>query len=675
MPAKGLLAFACCHLLIGFADAAVPLPPETRLVTAANAAQPTQLSFNIAAAQDLVVTLTDLQFPGAVVSASAVVAQGAAIVASAQLAAPATSATASLPAAVGDYTLYVFGVPNAGFSVGTFSVCIAPKASPSNCIQSASLSGNITAPSSANDPTISTLNSNVVVSSAGAYKFTFQDFNFPAPLSVAPNVALFQGSTPIQTGIASGTSLNLGPGTYTLLAIAKADQASQSGVYGITVSAPGVSAPLDVAVAVGVPASPTAFTNPVSQSVTLKVTDYGFPGPLASAGALLTAGGSAVGAANAAGGATSFPAPAGPLKLWTYAVVASTPGTYSADVSAGATDLFTAAQGVQPAGSAYAYAFVSPVLTAGQYQATASDLQFPSTLTGLAFAVAQNGAIVQQSASAASLNFNAVAGNAIMLVAAQTPASGSASGNGLFDVNIQTTDTSPQLVFDRTQGVSSTAAFFDSQTVNLGLSASFDASLADLATPAQFENLALVISHGSQVLGKIFGGGTFSFPVSPGAYQLTFIATPSAQQQFGLYGVSILYTPPGVTLTSDVSSAAQNALVNLTWSSTNATSCTASGGNWTGSKATSGTEAVILSDTTTYTLSCSGPGGVTPQSISVTATPKPGGSGGGGGSIDAWLIGLAGLLALARGVRKGFRPADIYSTATTSGQSGEIAGP
>jgi hypothetical protein len=658
MPSKGVVACALfCCMLLGVAHATDPLPPETRLAAATGAAPPTEMSFNIPSAQDLVVTLTDLQVPAALVSAGVVVTQGAAIAGSAQLAAPATSATISLPAANGDYTLYVFGVPNAGFSVGTFTACIAPKADPANCIQSASLAGNITAQSSANDPTVSTFNANFAVTTAGAYTFSFPDLNFPVALSMPPNVALFQGSTPVQLGIASGSSIDLSPGTYTLLAIAQADQTVKSGLFGITISAPGTGVVLDAAVPVGLADSPVFFANPAAQSLTLRVTDYNFPGALASASALLTSGGSAVGTASAAGGAMNFPAPAGNLKLWTYAGVGATPGTFSADVSAGATDLFTTARGVQPPGSAdYAYAFVSPPLTAGAYQATAADLQFPSTLSALSFAVAQNGAILQQSATAATVNFNAAAGNAVLLVAATTPANGSVSGNGLFDVNLQTAGASPQLVYDKTQGVSSTDALFDSQTVNLGVSGSFDANLADLNFPTQFANLALVLSQGSQVLGKIYGGGVFSFPVTPGSYQLTFIATPSAQQQFGLYGVSVVYTLPVVTLTSNVATAATDATVTLSWTATNATSCTASGGNWTGDKAAnSGTETVILSATTTYTLNCTGLGGAVSKSVTVTATPKASSSGGGGGALDFVFLSLGAALAGSRIRRRAFR--------------------
>ena len=69
----------------------------------------------------------------------------------------------------------------------------------------------------------------------------------------------------------------------------------------------------------------------------------------------------------------------------------------------------------------------------------------------------------------------------------------------------------------------------------------------------------------------------------------------------------------------------------LTWSSTNATSCTASGG-WSGSKATSGSQSTgNLTTSTTYTLSCTGTGGTTQQSTTVTVATS-----GGGGTTTGW---------------------------------------
>jgi hypothetical protein len=62
----------------------------------------------------------------------------------------------------------------------------------------------------------------------------------------------------------------------------------------------------------------------------------------------------------------------------------------------------------------------------------------------------------------------------------------------------------------------------------------------------------------------------------------------------------------------------------VTWSTTNATSCTASGG-WSGSRATSGSVSTgALSATTTFTLNCSGAGGSTSKSATVTVSAPSG---------------------------------------------------
>jgi hypothetical protein len=206
------------------------------------------------------------------------------------------------------------------------------------------------------------------------------------------------------------------------------------------------------------------------------------------------------------------------------------------------------------------------------------------------------------------------------------------------------------LVFDQTQSVSATPALFNSQTVTIADDASYDVTLTDLKFPVAFDSLALVVTRGSDVLGKVFGAGTFSFTGTPGTYTLTFVASPSADQQFGLYADSVVYSPPTVTLTSSVATATTGSSITLTWSSTNATSCAGSGSGFTGS-GTSGTASVTLSDTTTYTMTCAGAGGSGNQSVTVTATASTAKLGG-GGALDplCLIVGLG--LAMAR-MRRG----------------------
>ena len=63
--------------------------------------------------------------------------------------------------------------------------------------------------------------------------------------------------------------------------------------------------------------------------------------------------------------------------------------------------------------------------------------------------------------------------------------------------------------------------------------------------------------------------------------------------------------PPTVAFSASPTSMTSGKISIVTWSSTNATSCTAAGG-WTGTKPTSGTLAVSPTSTTTYTLTCTG---------------------------------------------------------------------
>jgi hypothetical protein len=63
--------------------------------------------------------------------------------------------------------------------------------------------------------------------------------------------------------------------------------------------------------------------------------------------------------------------------------------------------------------------------------------------------------------------------------------------------------------------------------------------------------------------------------------------------------------------------------VELNWTASNATGCTASG-HWSGAKPTSGTESVVISENSTFVLSCAGTGGTRQSQVVVTAThPMP----------------------------------------------------
>ncbi len=106
--------------------------------------------------------------------------------------------------------------------------------------------------------------------------------------------------------------------------------------------------------------------------------------------------------------------------------------------------------------------------------------------------------------------------------------------------------------------------------------------------------------------------------------------------------VSIAVSPTSITV-------GQSATV--TWSSTNATSCTASG-TWSGAEATSGTLSVSPSATGTasYALACTGAGGTANGAATLTVAAAASGSGGksgGGGAMGLWELVALSLLGVA----------------------------
>ncbi len=78
-------------------------------------------------------------------------------------------------------------------------------------------------------------------------------------------------------------------------------------------------------------------------------------------------------------------------------------------------------------------------------------------------------------------------------------------------------------------------------------------------------------------------------------------------------------TAPTLTIAANPTTILSGQSSTLTWTSSNTTSCTASGG-WSGGKALFGTQGVTPAATTTYTMTCTGPGGSVTQNAIVTVT-------------------------------------------------------
>jgi hypothetical protein len=640
---KLLLAAAAVAPLLGGSARADVLLDETKLIGLPTVAQPSEHAFTATAAEALTVTLTDIQAPAAFVSLQVAVTLGDTLVGSVKVDPTTHTATLPVPAAAGNYVVRVIGTPDATQGIGSFGACVTRDADtmPRTCVAAYSFSGNIQTPATPSTTPSSALNTNFTSTTAGTYSVTITDDVFPVALqSISGGIA--QGSTPVTSLAAGTTQVTLAAKTaYTLVIGALADASAKAGLYGVHIADPSGAAILDRTVPVGTLPASTIVNNTTAQAFGLTLNDLAYPVALTGVGVAVTEGSTFLAKLTSPGTLANFTVPAGSVEIWQYAVAGAQPGVYNLTLSNGTTSLFsnTKVVSVAPAASASSFAFVVTLPTAGTYNLGVTDFQFPAGLT-LSSTIAQNGMVLPQTSNG---DFTAAQGLAIVVVNAQLPQSG---GTGIFDVTVQTSGTSPQILLEQTQAV---GEVFDSATITVGISGAYDATLTDLGFPIAFQNLGVVVSRGGQIVGKVYGGGTFTFNVTPGAYVLTFAATPNSTQNYGLYTVRVASSAPLVTFTANATSVTVGQPVQLSWSTQNATACTASGAtSWSGTQSTSGTLAVSIGSTATLTLTCTGPGGSAAKSVSVTATAAPAKSGGGGGSLDLGLLGVLGGWVLAR---------------------------
>jgi hypothetical protein len=214
-------------------------------------------------------------------------------------------------------------------------------------------------------------------------------------------------------------------------------------------------------------------------------------------------------------------------------------------------------------------------------------------------------------------------------------------------------------------------------TNSVGPAATSSVSLTDVApaTPALsissnsivFGNSA-TITWSSSTATTCTASGSWSGLLPPNGVE---IVTPTAggSETYSLTCTNAIGTSPAAmvpltvtvpapnppTLSLGSQSIAAGTSTTITWSSSGATSCTASG-SWSGMLATSGMQ--TLTPTTAgsyvYSLICAnstGPSTASSVTLTVTAAPAPSGGGGGGGALGlAALLGL-GAMCLARARR------------------------
>jgi Bacterial Ig-like domain (group 3)/Beta-propeller repeat len=134
-------------------------------------------------------------------------------------------------------------------------------------------------------------------------------------------------------------------------------------------------------------------------------------------------------------------------------------------------------------------------------------------------------------------------------------------------------------------------------------------------------------------------------PTAAGSLSYVLTCSGAGGSANATAALTVTAAAPTVTIAVAPASITVGQSATITWSSTNATSCTASNA-WSGAQATSGTMSVspATAGTATYALACTGAGGTANGTAALTVNAAPSKSG--GGSVGAWDLLALTLLGL-----------------------------
>jgi kumamolisin len=309
---------------------------------------------------------------------------------------------------------------------------------------------------------------------------------------------------------------------------------------------------------------------------------------------------------------------------------------------------------------ALAPASVSPNPAQGTAQTFTATLAHASTLSGVpvTFQVAGANPQIKQvrtnSAGQAVLTYTALAAGKDTVTASATASQ--SSGTVLLNANpVAVTWTAGTHVSYLTLNLSPAAG-------TLETSVKVVASLTDLSAsptaPAAGQTITFKLGTATCV-ATTGANGQASCSLTPAQSGLgTLTASFAGGSQLTAATASIGFNvlagtgpAPTVTISASPATIAAGSSATLTWSSTNATACTASGA-WSGTQATSGTSSVTpaTNGSYSYTLTCTGSGGSASATATlsatlaeVTVTAKSG-----GGAIGWYLLLCLGALVVVR---------------------------
>jgi hypothetical protein len=625
------------------------------------------LPVTIATAGTYRITLTDLgsaSGPPRLARVDAGLASGSTLVTSASVAvANATgSTTKTFSAATGQHRLILAGQPNAPSTVGLAGVKIDDPASGTVLLDT--VRGFQVPPPPAISP--ATFEHDITIAAAGSYTLTVTDFVLPAALADLETTVVPTGASPINLKGTGQLVLNAaGPTVFQVFIYAELATNVKQGLVGVNLRDAGgtnlfPAAAGDIALhELGDWKYKLPFDAGTSSTLKLTLGDLGFPLPLASLGAtVVTADGRpAVPTLVAPGTATSPALVGGPVVVYATANPApgSTVGSFAVSVADGlGNKLLDTVQTVSPPPQTTDVGGIDKsfdVATAGDYTLTLTDFGatgFFDAFTSIDLALSRDDQIVKSLSAPGSFTFTAATPGHYSVAILADPAG--TNGQGLLGVSVAgPAGNGSATIYEDTAAV---GTGFISANFTVSTEQSVDVTLADLGFPANFGALKVAVTRGATRAGEITGEGKFSFDALPGQYFVNLLATPDSKVGYSTLGVNVAVTPgaPVVTLAASATSVQTGGSVMLTWTSTDANSCTASGG-WTGARAMSGTESIgPLNANTTFALACAGRGGSNNASVSVTITGAQ--RSGGGGAFDWLTLGGLALLAAARGARR-----------------------
>jgi hypothetical protein len=643
----GLMARTSAWLLVLFASwvpghAAVLLEDATLVAAESSAAS---REFQVTQPGRYELQLNDLGLPAPLTSLRAAITRG-----DQRIAALAAPGSVQFDAVAGQYEVQVAGIASGAAGFGSFAARVVAVSGGAIALD---YSDAVSTPRPAPPSGQTTVQTQVAITDAATYRISLADLVFPADLA-SVDLLLTRGGVPAArlSKTTPTADFSATAGTYDLLIVAQAEVASAAGLLGVRIVNLATAASVyDASVPVGRLGESFTANLPVTATYGLTVSDLQFPVALASAAAAVVRGAQLLGK-QATSGTTAFSASAGSVSVYALPTPAaqSEVGAMSVNLSQGTSRVTTLVVPLSPPSTSPGTSVYETPVTlpaSGSYRATLTDFDFPGPFSGIQLAIYQAGQELGRRTGVGTLDVQAVGGPATMLVAA-TP---SAAGSGLSGLQLAASP-SGTLVFEGTQA---SGAIFERRTVDIATAGSYDVRVSDLQFPVAFPELAAAVTRGTQRVGFVFGGGTFSFDAIPGTYFLNFITRVDPDAQFGTYGLAVETTPPPptVTLTANPTAVTSGNSSTLTWSSTGASTCVASG-QWTGSRSPSGSQAVgPLSAESTFTLTCSGAGGS--RAASVTVAVRPPKSGGGAIDSGALLLMLLGATSLARRARRADR--------------------